>query len=247
VIRGVAYDITDFLDRHPGGRSLVAQAIGRDATSLFESYHVRHEVAEGMLAHLPKLASVPDAITVDKGPFPNDSPIYRRIRERVRKEVLKGRSPRGGLTVHILIDLLVTVLAYWYYLSANTVWAGALLGVVGAHIGMTLNHCGNHGGLTRSPTLNFWFGFANDMIGGSSLIWSYHHHVSHHIYTNSVDRDQDVFSSFPMLRFDERLPGKWFHAYQYIYMAFLFPFLWRACPLGRLRALGLGGRRARGG
>ena len=226
MIRGVAYDVTDFMDRHPGGRAMLAQAVGRDATGLFESYHVRNEISEQTLAKLPRVA-VPKSIKLEDGPFPNDSPIYRRIRERVRKEILKNRSQRGGLAVPIIIDLLVTVSAYLYYLHTGTVFAGAVLGLVGAHIGMTLNHCANHGGLTRYPTLNFWLGFTNDLIGGSSLIWSYHHHVSHHIHTNSIHRDQDVFSAFPFLRFDNRLPKKWFHAYQYIYMVALFPLLWR--------------------
>ena len=224
MIRGVAYDLTEFLDKHPGGRSMIVQGIGRDATGLFESYHIRNEVAEAALQKLPRVAN--STIPVEKGPFPNDSKIYTRIRARVRSEVLKGRSPRGGLAAHILVDVVVTVAAYLYYLYANDVVSGVLLGLVGAHIGMTLNHCANHGGLTKYPTVNFWFGFVNDLIGGSSLIWSYHHHVSHHIHTNSVHRDQDVFSAFPLLRFDKRLPGKWFHAYQYLYMMILFPLLW---------------------
>ena len=111
------------------------------------------------------------------------------------------------------------------YLQFNNIFCSILLGLASAHIGMTLNHCANHGGLTTSPSLNYFFGFANDLIGGSSLIWSYHHHVSHHIYTNSVHRDQDVFSSFPLIRFDERLPGSWYHRFQHIYVPILFPFL----------------------
>lgn len=32
IYRGVAYDITNFLDRHPGGQWLINLAVGRDAT-----------------------------------------------------------------------------------------------------------------------------------------------------------------------------------------------------------------------
>jgi hypothetical protein len=44
VYRGVAYDLTAFIDRHPAGAWLVRLAIGRDCTALFESYHLRPEV-----------------------------------------------------------------------------------------------------------------------------------------------------------------------------------------------------------
>ena len=38
------YDITDFAKSHPGGTQLLALAVGRDATILFESHHVRPEL-----------------------------------------------------------------------------------------------------------------------------------------------------------------------------------------------------------
>jgi len=225
VIRGVAYDLTEFIDKHPGGGHMVRQAIGRDATGLFESYHMRSDVTQAVLAKLPKLATLP--IPAETGPFPNDSKIYMAIKERVQKEVLGGgkRSARGGMTGLILIDVALTLAVYTLYITTNQIWLGVLMGVVGAHIGMTLNHCANHGGLTKNPTINYIFGFANDFIGGSSLIWNYHHHISHHIYVNSIHRDQDVFSAMPFIRFDKRLPKSWFHVYQHVYMILLFPFL----------------------
>ena len=38
-IRGKVYDVSEFLDRHPGGRDVLKLAAGRDCTQLFESYH----------------------------------------------------------------------------------------------------------------------------------------------------------------------------------------------------------------
>jgi fatty acid desaturase (delta-4 desaturase) len=45
VYRGKAYNLTPYMDRHPGGNWLINLAIGRDCTALFESYHLRPEVA----------------------------------------------------------------------------------------------------------------------------------------------------------------------------------------------------------
>lgn len=63
VYRGVAYDLTSFIDRHPAGNWLINLAIGRDCTALFESYHLRPEVAVGHLKRLPVLEDFPvDAV-----------------------------------------------------------------------------------------------------------------------------------------------------------------------------------------
>ena len=53
----------------------------------------------------------------------------------------------------------------------------------------------------------------------------YHHQVSHHIHCNDEALDEDVFSAFPLLRFDPRLPKMWWHQFQHIFMWFTFPLL----------------------
>ena len=42
--------------------------------------------------------------------------------------------------------------------------------------------------------------------------------MSHHIHCNDEALDEDVFSAFPALRFDSRLPMKPWHRWQHIYM-----------------------------
>ena len=37
--------------------------------------------------------------------------------------------------------------------------------------------------------------------------------------------DEDVFSAYPFLRFDARLPRLWFHRFQAVYMWATFPLL----------------------
>lgn len=102
-----------------------------------------------------------------------------------------------------------------------------MLGWAGAWVGFALQHTANHGGLTLSPFWNQLWGLGDDLAcGGSSLIWRYHHHVSHHAYTNVLDKDMDVYSSFPLMRFDIRQERKWFHKFQVIYAPFSFSLLY---------------------
>jgi acyl-lipid (7-3)-desaturase (Delta-4 desaturase) len=182
VYRGKAYDLTSFMDRHPAGSWLLNLAIGRDCTALFESSHLRPDVAVANLRRLPVLEDFPiDA--VPRSPYPNDSDLYNTIRERVRKEVFKGEELKGahrsGSEGAALCVLGFAAATYAAYVADTSALTGALLGVAGAWIGLTIQHCGNHGAMSTKPWVNGFLGMCNDLAGGSSLMWRYHHQVRH--------------------------------------------------------------------
>lgn len=239
VYRGVAYDLTSFMKRHPAGSWLLNLAVGRDCTALFESYHLRPEVAVSRLRMLPVLGAFPVA-AVPRAPYPNDSEIYNSIRERVRREVFGGQQPgshRTGSEGAAAVILGYAAAAYAVYLASPGLLTGFLLGLGGAWIGLTVQHCGNHGAMSTNPFVNNAMGLCDDLIGGSSLCWRYHHQVSHHIHCNDEALDEDVMSAFPLLRFDPRLPRVWYHKYQHIYMWALFPLLQLGFQASDLKAL----------
>lgn len=67
------------MDKHPAGQWLINLALYRDSTGLFESYHLRPEVAVARLKKLPTLDDFPvDA--VPRSPYPNDSDLYNTLR-----------------------------------------------------------------------------------------------------------------------------------------------------------------------
>mmetsp|Transcript_33218 Transcript_33218/g.78780 ORF Transcript_33218/g.78780 Transcript_33218/m.78780 type:complete len:534 (-) Transcript_33218:142-1743(-) len=240
VYRGVAYDLTDFVSKHPAGQWLINLALYRDCTALFESYHLRSEVAVARLKQLPVLDGFPvDA--VPRAPYPNDSDLYNTLRRRVREEVFRGEEVRGahrsGTEWAAASVIGYTVAAYAAYAMCPNVLTGALLGLGGAWIGLTVQHCGNHGAMSTKPWLNNFYGLCNDAVGGSSLMWRYHHQVSHHVHCNDDVLDEDVWSALPMLRFDARQPRQWFHKYQHIYMWALFPFMQAVFQLGDITSL----------
>tara|TARA_B100001094_G_C17918976_1_gene664986 strand:+ start:317 stop:550 length:234 start_codon:yes stop_codon:yes gene_type:complete len=39
IINDEVYDITDFLDQHPGGKMILMSVLGKDATDFFEELH----------------------------------------------------------------------------------------------------------------------------------------------------------------------------------------------------------------
>jgi len=214
-------------------------AVGRDSTALVESYHLRPEVATARFNKLPVLADFPVS-AVPPSPRPNDSELYNAIRQRVRDELFGGQphgAHRAGGTWAVCCILGYAALAYALYAFLPGVITGALLGLGGAWIGLTVQHCANHGAMSNNATANNLLGMTDDLIGGSSLMWRYHHQVSHHIHCNDTALDEDVFSAFPLLRFDARLPRKPWHRWQHIYMWALFPFMQVAFQIGDIKAL----------
>lgn len=81
-----------------------------------------------------------------RSPYPNDSELYNTIRERVKREVFKGAEVKGahrsGSELAAAAILGYAAAAYGLYTwDANPI-TGFLLGLAGAWIGLTVQHCG---------------------------------------------------------------------------------------------------------
>ena len=241
-IRGKTYDITEFAKRHPGGSQLLMLAHGRDATILFESHHLRSEIVEKVLKTLPTVNVEENWCPDETFPKPLDSTLYKKIQKRVREEVVEPKSKNSGRKARgaggVKFDAFCVILCYFvalYMFNTNpTVLTGMFLGFSAYWSGTGLQHTANHGGLTQSGFVNAiwgWFG-CDVVLGKSSIEWRYHHMVSHHSYCNDATKDQDVYTSFPLIRLDESLEWKWFHKYQAFYSVLAWPFLYSAAQIG---------------
>jgi stearoyl-CoA desaturase (delta-9 desaturase) len=51
-INGVVYDVSNFMDDHPGGRDLIEKSIGKDATDLYHGNHLHSPHADNILKGL---------------------------------------------------------------------------------------------------------------------------------------------------------------------------------------------------
>jgi len=242
IIRGRAYDIAKFMKTHPGGDNMLELGVGRDSTIMFESAHLRDEVAEKSLQSLPQFevaALVQRGVHFDKVEesflCPKDSKLYASIKKRVINEVMRPRGKcvgtvgaRGVPVWHWMTVLCSWAAAATWFCYNPTLLNASILGLCMSWVGTGVQHTANHGGLIKNnPLLNFLLGLTNDIcVGGSSLVWRYHHQVSHHAYCNDVYSDQDVHSSFPFMRLDKSQPVQWHHAFQRFYCFPAFSLLW---------------------
>ena len=63
----IVHDVSEFLDKHPGGAEVMRPKIGKDATIAFNGGVQRHSKAARNLAALLRVAVVKDAAELRRG------------------------------------------------------------------------------------------------------------------------------------------------------------------------------------
>jgi linoleoyl-CoA desaturase len=216
-IQGDVYDVTSFVPRHPG-RGLLRLGAGRQATTLFESYHPGRSLDHARRALAKKCPRVgtlePSAREVYGDPAFFDS-LRAKVDERLKARGLDYHSG-GWILVLESIVLVLCFFAAWYWrISQGSYLAAVIGGIIVARMGFAM-HAGNHAGVGRRGAGTAMIGSLMDLAGGSSVVWRASHQVAHHGKPNIRGADNDAEIAYPLLRFHPDLPRRPFHRYQTI-------------------------------
>lgn len=233
-IRNKVYDVTDFLDRHPGGRSQLLVGAGRDVTQVFESYH-KEETQSGSLM---EKFYVGDLVTNELPTFPEPSPFYRKLRQNVRDYFEKtGQDPKYAPWMFVRYVLILSFfiagfIGQFYFASSLvlSMLCSTVLGVSAALIGLMPMHDSSHFSITHNPTLWTLIGYTHDLFNGcSNRVWAYQHMLGHHAYTNIDGVDPDIMTAAPEIPDIRRIKHSqyWFTRYlgQHVYAPILYSLL----------------------
>jgi len=120
-VKGKVYDVTDFVDSHPGGRELLLLCCGRDATDLFLSYHpFTNKPALTLNKYLIGTLS-----TYEHPMYPEDTGLYRELCSKVgdyfKQTKLDHKAPLTAflrMTPAYAVGFLAFYVAYLTPLSA---------------------------------------------------------------------------------------------------------------------------------
>lgn len=202
-ISGVVYDVSGFVENHPGGTSTLKTFNNRDATSVFYSLHHPASKAHKILKTLP-VVDIKDSepepeIKVNSSSCSHADQymsLYKKAvecmndKERITQYFLKEYAILLGL-----INLTIQLIKTRYALSAFT-WGLAML----------------HGGwLSHHIVHGQWFVglelVTSTLVCGYSIgWWREKHNIHHHAHTNVVGKDNDIARSH--IKFDEKIPGE---------------------------------------
>lgn len=230
-IDGSVYDITSFVDKHPGGREMILLAVGRDATDIFRSYHPFTDKPAKILAK-HRIGSL---VSFEHPIYRPDSGFYAESITAVKKYFdetgLDRRDPKGGFMAMTPLYVLIFGAFYVAFCMEGIPLALRFLLCVlmGSCQGMTLTgwmHDASHASIGHSE--RWWYGigrFALDYVCGSSMVsWRNQHVMGHHLYTNVLGADPDLPTS---LTGDARrlaVQQRWrsLYRYQHLYLLPLY-------------------------
>ncbi|RUP47414.1 fatty acid desaturase-domain-containing protein, partial [Jimgerdemannia flammicorona] len=212
------YNLTKWINHHPGGVFAVKQMNGRDATDEINLMHPPevytkriHSFYEGELAADQGLTSITKkqvkAAAVAEPPKAKAQKEYPKYdNEKIRQsfQQLKAEVEAAGLYEcnywnyarescrYVTFFTLAIYLTVW----GTKFWqhmAGAVFLAMFWHQIMFTAHDAGHNGITHIRKVDALIGaFLGDFMGGLSIGWWKKSHYVHHIVPNDVENDPDV-------------------------------------------------------
>ncbi|GBG67842.1 hypothetical protein CBR_g963 [Chara braunii] len=185
-IHDKVYDITSWLSQHPGGKMVLMDVAGLDATDVFMAAHAKQVAGYLPRFYIGRLAS---------NPLPDHLADFRHIR-------LKMEADGMFKTNYWFYIRLVSVLATFFSLAVCGVVFSKSTAVHAASaflLGVVLNqfsfigHDAGHNGISGKRLVDSAFGLlAGNTLTGIGIGWWKSTHNIHHIVCNSRDYDPDI-------------------------------------------------------
>ena len=217
VIHGQVYDVTDFVDKHPGG-PLIYDGAGGDCSSVWESYHplALTEAGPFQKYRIGKVANYVDFYSYT-GTF------YSSLKEKVEKLIPREKRQNDWklFTKAALIIIGYWISLYYFITECSVVWSISLA-FFSSQIGVNIMHDGNHMSFSQNKTFSMIAGYMLDVIGGTSVVYRRSHDYGHHGCVNHYELDRAFDTTYPLFRLHPFQKCLWYHKFQHIYGALLY-------------------------
>jgi len=227
ILEGWVYDLQAFAAVHPGGAGALNMFGGSDATTHYYMLHphqqIRTKALEPYKLRKAEPAPAGSGSAVGGSAFVLNSEAYQELKRRVKKAIPQPYATPEWYFKAVGIMALSVYLEYDSVVSGFSFLKSAALGVLMAMIGLCIQHDANHGAVSPNGWVNRFWGFTQDWIGGSGLLWKHHHVLMHHADTNVEGDDPDITGD--LIRFHKLTSWKGHHKWQAIYTWLLLPLL----------------------
>jgi len=189
VIESRVYNVTKFIDHHPGGWLPIVNMGGKDCTDAFANYHP----ASVYRKSLPSFYIGDCVDTLDEDAFTKE---HREIRQiLLRRGLFETNNMYYALKIIWLSSVFCASMALSLDSNASKsthLFGGLLLAVFWqqlAFVGHDIGHNSMSHKKWKETFLGILFG---NTFGGISLGWWKRSHNVHHIVCNSVEHDPDI-------------------------------------------------------
>jgi len=217
VLEDNVYNLKEFSKVHPGGSMILNIFGGKDATIHYYMLH-NHDKIRPILDKY-KLRNFVNATNM----YDINTSNFKELKNKVKNAIIY---PYANLEWYIKAVCILSICIYLEYSNIQygfTLIKSILQGYMMAMIGLCIQHDANHGAISPNGWVNLLWGYTQDFIGGSALLWKHHHVLLHHAYTNTIDNDPDF--SIEIIRLHRYMKILPFHQWQSTYIWFLLPLL----------------------
>lgn len=186
-------DVTQWQDKHPGGKKLLKIFHNRDATQQFLAIH-KGDQAHKMLKSLPQKPS---------STLQNLSAAETEFQELVKK--LEPELNKVNVPYEIGKVLYVVSFFFGGYglCFIGYKYLGLMMMCLAMYQAGLVGHDYSHRSIFKSPVTNNLFSDGLGWIQGYSDIWWKSRHNTHHMVTNEIGNDPDVKTE-PVLHFFDK-------------------------------------------
>mmetsp|Transcript_59198 Transcript_59198/g.183831 ORF Transcript_59198/g.183831 Transcript_59198/m.183831 type:complete len:557 (-) Transcript_59198:226-1896(-) len=186
IVDGRAYDVTNFVDKHPGGALPIENMAGKDCTDVFANYHAARVYKYMLPPYLVGEVS-------DYAVFPHVAD-FRAIRQELLRRGLFKTDMRFYAKMGTWLVALFCC-ALWLSIGCTSCGAhmcgAAVLGIFWQQLA-GIGHDLGHSGVTHVFWLDHMIGSALAALMGISTCWWKRNHNTHHVVCNSVEHDPDI-------------------------------------------------------
>ncbi|KAI8143077.1 delta-6-fatty acid desaturase [Fennellomyces sp. T-0311] len=215
IIDNKVYDVTEFVEDHPGGAAVLLTHVGKDASDVFHAMHP--ESAYEVLANCYAGDIEPVPVAAD-----NKSAVFaqemRELRDKLEQQGYFNSST--GFYIYKVLSTLALcgaafVLLYLYGKTSTlaVVTAAFLVGVFWQQCGWLAHDFGHHQAFKDRSFNDVLVVFLGDFCQGFSLSWWKNKHNTHHASTNVHGHDPDIDTA-PILLWDEYASANYYGSLQ---------------------------------
>jgi fatty acid desaturase len=231
-IKDVPYDLTNFQNKHPGGRYILQFLKDKDATSVFEQYHSLKVLQSGIIDKY--------RLNTRDSPYILEVPEYYLEMKHEIEIYLKNNELSNIDYTYIQLFRIILLwfgCVYTFFRSIHSPLYMIPYIVCSTEIGFHLVHDASHGVLLENKTLSHIIGYISyDILSGLSYVnWINQHILGHHVHCNIDGKDPDI-DAYP-IRLCKTQKYLWFHKYQYLYCIPLYCMLTTSIFMNDMKTL----------
>ncbi|KAI8368102.1 delta-6-desaturase [Radiomyces spectabilis] len=205
IVDNKLYDVTDFVDDHPGGADVLLTHVGKDASDVF---HAMHPVsAYELLANC--YAGDLESAPVAKENMSSSAAFAQEMRELRDKLTDEGYFKASNLfyvykvlSTLVLCGVSLGLIYKWGHSTLGVVVSAVILGVFWQQCGWLAHDFGHHQCFETRQLNDILVVFLGNFCQGFSLSWWKNKHNTHHASTNVSGHDPDIDTA-PVLLWDE--------------------------------------------